>query len=55
MCIRDRDEAPGDDAAALPGFLTRPAAIEEAAQDDETPAPRTRRPRRKAETVADDE
>mgnify|MGYP000984596599 CR=1 FL=1 len=50
-----KDEAPGDDAAALPGFLTRPAAIEEAAQDDETPAPRTRRPRRKAETVADDE
>lgn len=50
-----KDEGPGDDAAALPGFLTRPAAIEEAAQDDETPAPRTRRPRRKAETVADDE
>jgi hypothetical protein len=50
-----KDEAAGDDAAALPGFLTRPAAIEEADQDDETPAPRTRRPRRKAETVADDE
>jgi len=47
--------AASDDAAALPGFLTRPTAIEETASDDETPAPRPRRPRRKAETVADDE
>jgi hypothetical protein len=39
----------------LPGFLTRPTAIEDAAPSDETPAPRTRRPRRKAEAVADDE
>ncbi len=50
-----KDESTSDDAAALPGFLTRPTSIEETASDDETPAPRTRRPRRKAETVADDE
>ncbi|WP_415288824.1 DUF4167 domain-containing protein [Brevundimonas sp. S1H14] len=47
---------PTDDAAALPGFLTRPITAEEAAsaEDESAPAPK-RRTRRKADAVAPDE
>ena len=47
---------PTDDAAALPGFLTRPIAAEEAAPLEGEPAPAPkRRTRRKADAVATDE
>ncbi len=47
---------PTDDAAALPGFLTRPIAAEEAASAEDEPAPAPkRRTRRKADAVATDE
>ncbi len=47
---------PTDDAAALPGFLTRPITGEEAAsvEDEPAPAPK-RRTRRKADAVVPDE
>ncbi len=54
-----RAEAPVDTTQALPGFLTRsssPAPAAPAASDDgETPAPKRRAPRKKAETPADGE
>src|SRR5690606_23607872 len=44
---------PTDDAAALPGFLTRPIAAEEAASAEDEPAPAPqRRTRREAEAAA---
>jgi len=47
---------PTDDAAALPGFLTRPITAEEAASAEDEPAPAPkRRTRRKADAVAPDE
>src|SRR5690606_10294107 len=47
---------PTDDASALPGFLTRPIAAEEAASAEDEPAPAPkRRTRRKADAVATDE
>ncbi|WP_245559511.1 DUF4167 domain-containing protein [Brevundimonas naejangsanensis] len=47
---------PTDDAAALPGFLTRPITAEEAASAEDEPAPTPkRRTRRKADAVAPDE
>ena len=47
---------PTDDAAALPGFLTRPITGEEAASAEDEPAPAPkRRTRRKADAVVPDE
>lgn len=50
-----KDEAAGDEAVALPGFLTRPTAIEDVSPEEDPPAPRPRRPRRKAEPVSGEE
>ena len=56
-----REDDIGDGPSALPGFLTRSSApptptptpaAEPVASDDETPAPKRRAPRRKAETSA---
>ena len=51
-------EAPADgdvsDGMGLPGFLTRPAASDEAEVADEAPAPKRRAPRRKVEPAADE-
>ncbi len=48
------DTAVSDDAAALPGFLTRSAAPAPAAIDDEQPAPKKRAPRARKVEAAED-
>ena len=48
-------EDAAEDAGGLPGFLTRPTTLEDAAPGDDAPAPRPRRTRRKAEAPADEE
>lgn len=54
--VEDDAAQPTDDAAALPGFLTRPITGEEAASAEDEPAPAPkRRTRRKADAVVPDE
>ncbi|HAL07323.1 MAG TPA: DUF4167 domain-containing protein, partial [Brevundimonas sp.] len=54
--VEDDAAQPTDDAAALPGFLTRPITGDEAASAEDEPAPAPkRRTRRKADAVVPDE
>ncbi|MBN9481299.1 MAG: DUF4167 domain-containing protein [Bordetella sp.] len=48
-------EDSAEETGGLPGFLTRPTTLEDAAPADDAPAPRPRRTRRKAEAPVDDE